>query len=224
MGKWIDLSAADGVTIAGYRADPAGKPRGGSWWSRKSSASTRTSATYATVCRRGLPGGGAGDLRPGRAQRRPGLHAGGHADGHGHPRTLQDRRRCSPTSRPRAPSPRARARVGVRRLLLGRLPGVARGGAAARLLVRRLLLRRRHAGRHRRQAQGPGARPLRREGRADSGGGRPQARRGALRASRRTSMPRITASTATSGRPSIAAAARTWRSSATLAFLREHVG
>jgi carboxymethylenebutenolidase len=29
MGKRIDLTAADGVTIAGYRADPAGKPRGG---------------------------------------------------------------------------------------------------------------------------------------------------------------------------------------------------
>ena len=29
MGKWIELTAADGVTVAGYRADPAGKPRGG---------------------------------------------------------------------------------------------------------------------------------------------------------------------------------------------------
>jgi len=29
MGKWIELTAADGVTIAGWRADPAGKPRGG---------------------------------------------------------------------------------------------------------------------------------------------------------------------------------------------------
>ncbi|MFO1398204.1 MAG: dienelactone hydrolase family protein [Burkholderiales bacterium] len=29
MGKWIELTAADGVTIKGYQADPAGKPRGG---------------------------------------------------------------------------------------------------------------------------------------------------------------------------------------------------
>ena len=29
MGKWIELTATDGVTIKGYRADPAGKARGG---------------------------------------------------------------------------------------------------------------------------------------------------------------------------------------------------
>ncbi len=29
MGKWIELTAADGVTVKGYRADPAGKARGG---------------------------------------------------------------------------------------------------------------------------------------------------------------------------------------------------
>lgn len=29
MGKWIELTAADGARIAAYRADPAGKPRGG---------------------------------------------------------------------------------------------------------------------------------------------------------------------------------------------------
>ena len=29
MGHWIDLTAADGVTITAWRADPAGKPRGG---------------------------------------------------------------------------------------------------------------------------------------------------------------------------------------------------
>ena len=29
MGHWIDLAAADGATISGWRADPAGKPRGG---------------------------------------------------------------------------------------------------------------------------------------------------------------------------------------------------
>ena len=29
MGTWIELTAADGVTIKGYRADPAGKTRGG---------------------------------------------------------------------------------------------------------------------------------------------------------------------------------------------------
>jgi len=29
MGHWIQLTAADGVTISAWRADPAGKPRGG---------------------------------------------------------------------------------------------------------------------------------------------------------------------------------------------------
>lgn len=29
MGQWIDLTAADGVRISAWRADPAGKPRGG---------------------------------------------------------------------------------------------------------------------------------------------------------------------------------------------------
>ncbi len=29
MGKWIDLTAADGFRLPAYRADPAGKPRGG---------------------------------------------------------------------------------------------------------------------------------------------------------------------------------------------------
>jgi carboxymethylenebutenolidase len=29
MGHWIDLTAADGKTISGWRAEPAGKPRGG---------------------------------------------------------------------------------------------------------------------------------------------------------------------------------------------------
>ena len=29
MGHWIELTAADGVTISAWRADPAGKPRGG---------------------------------------------------------------------------------------------------------------------------------------------------------------------------------------------------
>jgi carboxymethylenebutenolidase len=29
MGHWIDLTAADGARIAAWRADPAGKPRGG---------------------------------------------------------------------------------------------------------------------------------------------------------------------------------------------------
>ena len=29
MGKMFELTAADGVTISAYRADPAGRPRGG---------------------------------------------------------------------------------------------------------------------------------------------------------------------------------------------------
>ncbi|CAG1000739.1 carboxymethylenebutenolidase [Burkholderiales bacterium] len=29
MGRWIELAAADGVKISAWRADPAGKPRGG---------------------------------------------------------------------------------------------------------------------------------------------------------------------------------------------------
>ena len=29
MGKMIELKAADGHTLSAYRADPAGKPRGG---------------------------------------------------------------------------------------------------------------------------------------------------------------------------------------------------
>src|SRR5204862_4826422 len=29
MGHWIQLTAADGATISAWRADPAGKPRGG---------------------------------------------------------------------------------------------------------------------------------------------------------------------------------------------------
>ena len=38
MGEMLTLTADDGHRLAAYRAMPAGKPRGGSSWCRRSSA------------------------------------------------------------------------------------------------------------------------------------------------------------------------------------------
>ena len=130
MGQFIDLTA-DGFSFPAYVAEPAGQAQGrASWWCRRSSASTRTSARWPTATRRE----GYLAVAPATFHRvKPGVELG-YSDGR-HERRLraQDRGRGAAGARRAAGHPgRGRARGAGRqgrhrRLLLGRPADLARG-------------------------------------------------------------------------------------------------